>query len=57
MEDQPWGRRKRMIIFTIQGDVTEKQAEKIQLALLKIADRYNMGYGANDDSGFDVILT
>ena len=39
-----WGRKKHMVVFTIQGNVTEKQYEKIQRALLKIADRYNMGY-------------
>jgi len=55
MKDQPWGRRKQMIVFTIQGDVTEKQFEKIQHALLKIAKRYDMGYAANDDLGYDVV--
>jgi len=49
-----WGRKKQMVMFTIQGDVTAKQFEKIQRALLKIAERYNMGYAANDDLGYDV---
>lgn len=46
MTEQPWGRRKKQIIFTLQGDVTEKQYDKIERALLKIAIRYNMGYGS-----------
>ena len=61
MTEQPldalemWGRKKHMIVFTLQGDVTEKQFEKIQRALLKIADRYNMGYAANDKLGYEVL--
>ena len=50
-----WGRKKQMIVMTIQGNLTEKQFEKIQRALLKIVDRYNMGYAANDELGYDVI--
>lgn len=40
-----WGRRKNMVTFTVQGKFTEKQFEKIQKALLKIAKRYDVGYG------------
>ena len=47
-----WGRRKNMVIFTVQGKFTEKQYQKIQKALLKIAVRYDVGYG--EDFGEDV---
>tara|TARA_Y100000004_G_C8865472_1_gene390948 strand:- start:685 stop:840 length:156 start_codon:yes stop_codon:yes gene_type:complete len=40
-----WGRRKEMVIFTVQGKFTEKQYERIRKALLKIAERYDVGYG------------
>ena len=44
-----WGRRKRNVIFTLQGDVTEKQAAKIWRRMLRIAETYNLGGGWNDD--------
>ena len=49
-----WGRKKQMCLLTIQGDLTEKQFLKIQKAMLKIAERYGMGYGANDELGHDL---
>jgi hypothetical protein len=49
-----WGRKKQMCVLTIQGDLTEKQFLKIQRALLKIAERYRLGYGANDEMGYDL---
>lgn len=42
---QNWGRRKKSLILTLQGELTEKQYEKVERAMLKIADRYNLGYG------------
>jgi hypothetical protein len=44
-EKSTWGRKKEMVIFTVQGKFTQKQYEKIQKALLKIAVRYDVGYG------------
>jgi len=43
--DTTWGRRKKSVILTLQGELTEKQYEKVERAMLKIADRYNLGYG------------
>jgi hypothetical protein len=34
------------MLLTLQGDLTEKQFEKIEKALLKIAIRYKLGMGA-----------
>ncbi len=38
-----WGKRKRSIVFTLMGNVTEKQAEKIFARMLKIASKYDLG--------------
>ena len=46
-----WGKKKQMITLTLQGNLTEKQFEKIEKALLKIAVRYKLGYGALDEMG------
>ena len=40
-----WGRRKLLVTFTLQGKVTEKQAEKIYERMMRIAERYDLGYG------------
>ena len=39
-----WGRRKKMMTITIAGKLTEKQYEKVERAILKIAERYDLGY-------------
>tara|TARA_R100000458_G_C8268387_1_gene243223 strand:+ start:601 stop:750 length:150 start_codon:yes stop_codon:yes gene_type:complete len=44
-----WGRRKRNVVFTLQGDCTEKQTEKIYERMLKIAEKYNLGAGWTDE--------
>jgi len=49
-----WGRKKKEIVITLQGDLTEKQFEKIDRALYKIAVRYDLGYGAIDEDGNEV---
>jgi len=49
MEKETWGRKKRNVIFTIQGDFTEKQFEKMHKRLLKIAISNKKGYGFQDD--------
>ena len=38
-----WGRRKLLITFTLAGELTEKQAEKIYDRLYKIAERFDLG--------------
>ena len=49
MEEETWGRKKRMVVFTIQGEFTEKQFEKMHKRLLKIAISNNKGYGYQED--------
>jgi len=41
-----WGRRKKLVTITLQGKLTEKQFEKIEDRLLKIAERYDLGFGS-----------
>ena len=50
---EKWGKKKQIILLTLQGNLTEKQFEKIQNTLLKIAVRYKLGYGASDELGYD----
>ena len=49
MEQEQWGRKKRNVIFTIQGDFTEKQFEKMRQRLLKIAIADKKGFGYDKD--------
>ncbi len=51
---EKWGKRKKDVIFTIQGEVTEKQMETIYARLLKIAERYGLGadWTLSDESGW-----
>ena len=49
MTEEKWGRKKRNVIFTIQGDFTEKQFEKMNQRLLKIAIQNKKGYGYCED--------
>lgn len=45
-----WGRKKRLVGFTLQSNgMTEKQYEKMLDRLLKIAQRHNMGFDAWSD--------
>jgi hypothetical protein len=43
-----WGRKKLLVTFTLQGKVTEKQAEKIYERMMRIAERYDLGYGETE---------
>lgn len=44
-----WGRKKRLVGFTLQSKMTEKQFEKMRERLLKIAERHEMGFGYWED--------
>ena len=46
-------RKKHNTIITIQGDLTELQAEKILDAVQALADKYTCGVGFMVDDGFD----
>jgi hypothetical protein len=46
-----WGRRKRVVGFTLQSEMTEKQYEKMLARLLEIAERHDMGFGHWVDGG------
>lgn len=37
-----WGRRKKLVSFTLSGHVTEKQYAKIRERLFKIVERYDL---------------
>ena len=41
-----WGRRKKMVIFTLQAEMTEKQYENLFDILAKKADIHNTGFDA-----------
>jgi len=56
MDKQPWGRRKLGLVLTIQGELTEKQFAEVERRILKIAEKYNMGYGASDYAGLDMTV-
>jgi hypothetical protein len=49
MKEDTWGRKKRNVIFTIQGAFTEKQFEKMHKRLLKIAIQNEKGYSYDED--------
>jgi len=45
---QDWGRRKRELTITIQGDLTEKQYEAVRRRMLKICEKHDLGFAAAD---------
>jgi hypothetical protein len=49
MKEDTWGRKKKNVIFTIQGAFTEKQFEKMHKRLLKIAIQNEKGYSYDED--------
>lgn len=43
-----WGRKKRELTITIQGDLTAKQYEEVRRRMLKICDKYDLGFATAD---------
>ena len=43
-----WGRKKRELVFTIQGDLTTKQYEEVRRRMLKICDKFNLFFATSD---------
>jgi len=44
-----WGRRKKELVITIQGNLTTKQFEEVERRMLKICDKFDLGFQASDE--------
>ena len=47
MANKQWGKKKKMCLLTIQGALTEKQYEEVYRRMLKIAEKFDIGFGAD----------